>query len=144
MRIAAIIGALACLALVAAAPEPAASSRLPVLTGCLGNSLVRPKAVDFCGDGAFFLRQIKWATWSRSSAVGAAVAHQDDCRPDCADGTYHLYPVAVWLTRPRTCSDRRVQFTRVNYEFLARHPAGIRFGPYVVNAPLGVDTTRCP
>jgi hypothetical protein len=122
----------------------AAGTSLPVLTGCNSQLLMRPKAVDFCGDGAFFLRRIRWSSWGSSSAVAAAVAHQDDCLPDCARGRYRVYAVAVWLTRVRECSDSRIQFTRLAYEFLVGHPPGITLGPHVVSAPLGVGATRCP
>jgi hypothetical protein len=144
VRAAAILGVLVCLALVTSAPDRAALSGTPMLTGCVGKSLIRPEAIDFCGDGVFFLRRIRWASWGRSSAVAAGMAHQDDCRPDCARGHYRLYPVAVWLTRVRTCSDYRVQYTRLVYEFLVHHPAGIKSGPLVVTAPLGAGAACCP
>jgi hypothetical protein len=44
----------------------------------------------------------------------------------------------------RTCSDYRVQYTRLVYEFLVHHPAGIKSGPLVVTAPLGAGAACCP
>jgi hypothetical protein len=142
VRVATALG-LADLAMTGSNAHVARATSPPGLTGCSGQHLIRPQAIDFCGDGAFFLRNVRWASWESSWAVAAAVAHQDDCQPDCARGTYHVYAVAVWLTRVRKCSDARVQFTRLAYRFLVRHPVGITLGPHVVRAPL-LGTTRCP
>ena len=132
------------LTLVAVAPGEAAMPRSPVLSGCLNKLLVRPSRIDVCGDGNFFLTDLRWASWSPSGAVGAAVAHQNDCTPSCAAGRYHLYSAAVWLTRARTCSDGRIQYTRLSYEFLALRPAHIAAGPHVVTAPLDLGAAHCP
>jgi hypothetical protein len=120
------------------------SPRAPLLSGCVDQRLVRPARIDFCGDGNFYLTGIVWAAWDTSGAVGAAVAHQNDCVPFCAGGHYHTYSAAVWLTRARTCSDGRLQFTRLSYLFLLQRPSHLSAGPHLVTAPLGVPAARCP
>lgn len=144
VKLATTFGVLASLALMTAAPEQAAPTRLPVLTGCDGSILVRPAALSFCGDGNFYLTAIKWAAWGTSGAVAAAVAHQNDCNPYCAAGHFHVYNAAVWLTRAKKCSDGRIQYTRLSYEFLSRSPPHISLGPHAIRAALGVGPTRCP
>lgn len=128
----------------AAAAKALGSIDTPVLTGCAGQLLLRPPSISFCGDGNFYLTGITWAAWGRFGAVGAAIAHQNDCASFCAGGHYSLYNAAVWLTRPRRCSDGRIQYTRLAYVFLTRSPPRISPGPHVLNAPLAVGAARCP
>lgn len=134
------------LALAAGASAMPTQPPVPVLGSCLNKPLVRPKRIDVCGDGNFYLTNVRWASWDASGAVGAAIAHQNDCNPYCAAGHFHVYSAAVWLSRVRLCSDHRIQYTRLSYAFLARPPRPISAGPHVLAAPLGYygGSVHCP
>ena len=51
---------------------------------------VRPESILFaCGDGNYYASHLTWDRWEVKRAVGEGLFHQDDCRPNCADGTFH-------------------------------------------------------
>ena len=115
----------------------------PALGGCTGHALVRPSSLDFCGDGAFYIRRLKWSNWTKTGAAAAGQAHQNDCLPSCAAGHSHVYPVMVALSRPELCSNGRREYTRLTYRFLADKPPYISSGPHPLTTPLGVYGPRC-
>lgn len=60
-----------------------------------------------CGDGNARVVHLRWSEWSEVRAVGVGTWQQNDCRPDCADGTFHDYPVRLALTEPMGAGPRR-------------------------------------
>jgi hypothetical protein len=115
----------------------------PVLGGCPSGLLVRPSSIGFCGDGNFNLIRLRWSRWTAKGAAASGVAYENDCSPFCADGHFHNYDVTVALGRPRRCSDHRIEFTRLYYEYVRSRPPGVGAAKHVITAPLNVDT-RCP
>ena len=112
--------------LVISADADGASLRLPAFAGCLDTPQTRPSDVQLaCGDGNFFLTQVKWSSWTDASAAGLATGHQNDCKPFCAAGHFHLYRVAVRVFRPETCRNGARKFTRVTFSFVSTRPAGV-------------------
>jgi hypothetical protein len=91
----------------------AARSPLPVLEGCMGKLLVRPSSIAFCGDGNFYLTNLKWSRWTAANAAAMGQAHQNDCNPYCAAGHFHVYRVVIGLSRPAICSHGRREYTRL-------------------------------
>ncbi|MBZ9640743.1 hypothetical protein [Streptomyces sp. PSKA30] len=90
----------------AAAPSTAQSvaqrSASPVLVDCFWKSQVRP--ADFilaCGDGNSRLTALRWSHWHAGSAVAVGLNAVNDCRPYCAAGRFHSYPVVVRLDDPQ-------------------------------------------
>lgn len=82
---------------------------------------VRPATIVYTGDGTGLLAgahvsrhssPIRWRKWTTRVALGSGYNQLNDCRPDCADGTFHGFPVRIELWRPRTLGGRRV-FTRL-------------------------------
>jgi hypothetical protein len=61
----------------------------------------RPRTLDVAGEGSFIVERMRWRNWGSRSAHGRGIGAQDDCRPDCADGTFHRAPAKVRLWRPR-------------------------------------------
>ena len=45
--------------------------------------------------------QIDWSTWTASQAVGHGDLWADNCKPNCADGTYFPLPIKLVATRVR-------------------------------------------
>ena len=85
-----------------AAPAVQQRSGSPVIVDCLWHPKVRPG--DFmiaCGDGNSLLSSIHWSQWGSAEAVAKAVNVVNDCKPYCAAGRFHPYPVVVRLDHPQ-------------------------------------------
>ena len=84
-----------------------------------GQSLVRPPSLSFGGDGSFYLTELIWSSWRPATASAFGTAHQNDCKPFCANGLCRLlqevegFPrIAVSWGRP---SVSRWRFLRHNF-----------------------------
>jgi serine/threonine protein kinase len=91
-------------------PSPTASTTpAPVLSatvcthpydGCgngyLTTMQVRPPDIYISGDGSLYIKGIAWYGWGYATATGYGILEQNDCKPDCAEGTY--YGVAAQIT----------------------------------------------
>jgi hypothetical protein len=118
-------------ALLIAAALVSSHASVPAFAGCLSlsDAQIRPSALLVaCGDGNFFLAGVKWTRWDLREADGSGSGHQNDCTPDCARGNFHTYRVSVRLFRPRTCSNRRREFTRFTFRFVSKDPSGAANG----------------
>ncbi|MEU9445485.1 hypothetical protein AB0D42_32320 [Streptomyces sp. NPDC048304] len=74
----------------------------PVLVDCTWHTDVRP--TDFilaCGDGNSRLMGLHWKQWSPDRATATGVNMVNDCKPYCAAGHFHGYPVTVRLEDPK-------------------------------------------
>ncbi|MEU3858712.1 hypothetical protein AB0F03_15280 [Streptomyces sp. NPDC028722] len=115
--------------------RPAAQPR-PVLVDCLWHRTVRP--ADFilaCGDGNSRLTGLHWTRWSGRAATAAGVNLLNDCKPYCAAGTFHRYPVLVRLDGPQPWKKNPgVQhYTRMSLTYTGALPEGFQ---RVVTYPL--------
>jgi hypothetical protein len=97
----------------------------------------RPAAMVFaCGDGNFYATRLRWSRWTAAGATASGVGHRNDCRPYCAAGHFHAYPLVVTLARPERCGrNRQLEFTRVSWVFASRRPRGV--------ARNGSESFRC-
>ena len=67
----------------------------------------KPRRLNPSVDGALYVRPVQWRVWTDRRAVGAGIAHVNDCVPDCADGHFSAHPVTVYLSHPRElCGSR--------------------------------------
>ncbi|MEV6483893.1 hypothetical protein [Streptomyces sp. NPDC051576] len=85
-----------------AAPAAHQQRADPVLVDCLWHPEVRP--ADFvlaCGDGNSRLTSLHWTNWSADSATATGFNVVNDCKPYCAAGKFHSYPVVVRLDTPQ-------------------------------------------
>src|SRR5690242_2629326 len=65
---------------------------------------VKPRSIIItCADANFVLTGLKWSHWRRTSAAGAGSAKINDCKPSCAQGHFHTYPVSVRLSSAHFC-----------------------------------------
>lgn len=108
----------------------AGSPVVPSFAGCFGTApQVRPASIVVaCGDGNFFLTRLKWSSWNATAAAGLATGHQNDCKPYCAAGHFHLYLVSVHLSRPENCRNGRREFTRFTFRFVSSKPPHVARG----------------
>lgn len=85
-------------------PTSMPAAKLPATPSCdsqLGGSGVRPSGIFFgCATSADALTNITWTTWTSTAANGTATHAVNNCKPDCATGTYTRFPVTVQLSEP--------------------------------------------
>jgi hypothetical protein len=111
---------------------PAASGQQPgqpVIVDCLWKSHVRPG--DFmlaCGDGNSRLSTLHWSQWGADSAVASGVNVVNDCKPYCAAGKFHSYPVTVRLDHAQSWKKHPgVQhYTQMSLVYTDSRPSGFR------------------
>jgi hypothetical protein len=74
-----------------------------VIVDCFSQPQVRPgHFVIACGDGNSSLVSLRWSRWGPASAVATGLNEVNDCKPYCAAGRFHSYPVTVRLDQPRS------------------------------------------
>jgi hypothetical protein len=85
-----------------------------VWTGCAHTPRVRPASIVIaCGDGNFYADHLVWKRWSATGAVAAGIGHRNDCKPYCAAGHFHAFPLTIRLSRVVACVRGRREFSRV-------------------------------
>ncbi|MER8007907.1 hypothetical protein [Streptomyces sp. NPDC094149] len=120
----------------APAAQAARPATGPVLVDCFWHARVRP--ADFmlaCGDGNSRLASLRWTTWGRNSAKAQGVNWVNDCKPYCAAGRFHAYPVVVRLdhAQPWKKHPRLRHYTRMTLVYDTDRP---RSFPRTVVYPL--------
>ncbi|MDT9701840.1 hypothetical protein [Streptomyces sp. P17] len=112
------------------APAPAAQTAqqgvgLPVLVDCLWHPQVRPSEFMLaCGDGNSRLASLDWSRWGTDSARAEGVNWVNDCKPYCAAGRFHAYPVTVRLDHPKPWKKRPQvsHYTRITLVYTDSRP----------------------
>ncbi|MER6490037.1 hypothetical protein [Streptomyces griseorubiginosus] len=108
----------------------------PVLVDCLWHPRVRPTNFMLaCGDGNSRLASLHWTRWDARGARAEGLNWVNDCKPYCAAGHFHAYPVTVRLdrTRPWKKHPQVSHYSRITLTYPAARPA--QFGP-TVSYPL--------
>ncbi|MER6185796.1 hypothetical protein [Streptomyces sp. NPDC001652] len=111
-------------------PAPAAQTAqkptvLPVLVDCFWHPHIRP--TDFmlaCGDGNSRLTSLRWSQWGTDAARAKGVNWVNDCKPYCAAGHFHAYPVTVRLDHPQPWKKRPQlsHYSRITLEYTDGRP----------------------
>jgi hypothetical protein len=70
-----------------------------------GQMRARPMVVTVSVDGSLYVAAITWRGWGTGNATGTGTAHADNCKPNCAQGTFHEYPATITLTGPKLWRD---------------------------------------
>lgn len=99
----------------------------PVLVDCFFKPRTRPDVfILACGDGNSRLSSLHWSQWNGESAVAKGFNFVNDCKPYCAAGRFHSYPVTVRLDRPEPWKKHpgTQHFTRLSLVFPAARPDG--------------------
>jgi hypothetical protein len=120
----------------------AAARRMPTTT--TGGALVaRPAIVVFTADGSGLLGgftgqhphqdtpgnpfgHLRWTTWNSDEGRAWGAQWQNDCRPSCAQGTYHAFKATVHVWDPgRTGVFLRIQVkSRYSFSYTATYVGG--------------------
>lgn len=64
----------------------------------LAGMQTRPVRIFVTVDGGDVVGDLTWSGWGQPTARGSGTLEIDTCNPDCARGSYRLYPAAVTLT----------------------------------------------
>ena len=99
------IVALALLPVLVTALPASAGMRTHVTYDCSHTSIEPAKILFACGDGAFYSDHLHWSKWHTFRAVGEGEFHQNDCRPDCAEGTFHERDGRIVLHGRKWCAN---------------------------------------
>ncbi|MFI2205079.1 hypothetical protein ACH47Z_30695 [Streptomyces sp. NPDC020192] len=108
------------------ATAPAQVTRAqPVLVDCFFHRNVRPQ--DFilaCGDGNSRLTDLQWTQWGPDGAKAIGVNMVNDCKPYCAAGTFHAYPVVIRLSgeKPWKKHPRFQRFSDISLTYTGARP----------------------
>jgi hypothetical protein len=82
------------------------------------------KLVISCGDGGLYLAGLHWTSWTRVRAAASGSYVLNDCKPTCAQGHFHSYPVRVTLSRPKSCPGQAHRaFGRATFTYPGRRPS---------------------
>jgi hypothetical protein len=112
------------------AEATAAQNRVLLIYNCKRGKFKPSKVIVTCADANFRVRGIQWSSWTRREARGRGTALVNDCKPNCASGTFMRYPVRLRAFRPRMtggCVPGSL-FTRLAWRFPQRKPEGPRMG----------------
>jgi hypothetical protein len=124
--------------------QAATGSVLPSLGGCAADFHVRPIRIGpACGDGNFFITNLKWSRWNGMTASAVGIAHQNTCKPFCAGAPFRAYRVVVSLSRPETCKGGRREFTRLSWRFVSKKPPNVGAWHNTISAPF-FQGSGCP
>ena len=107
------------------AGSAAAASQFVVLN-CLGQAQVKPGTIALaCADNGAGLTHLRWASWTPELASAYGTEWENDCKPSCAQGHIHNYPVVVMLWGSGTVQghpgERR--YTNVTLSYTNGRPA---------------------
>jgi hypothetical protein len=104
----------------------AAGERVLLLYNCERGRFKPRRVIITCADENFRVRGITWSSWTTTAARGRGTALVNDCKPNCASGTFKSYPVRLRAFRPREtggCVPNSL-FTRLGWRFPKGKPAG--------------------
>ncbi len=121
---------LALLAVVIGVTAATATGGARVVGNCTHSQIKPASIILACADANAALTRIHWSSFGGSVAHGSAEYTFNDCKPYCAAGKVHSYPVSLILSDPRRCPDghRDYRIAVVDYSGASR-PAGSAGGP---------------
>jgi hypothetical protein len=77
-----------------------------------------------CADANYELVRLSWHGWGGAAATAAGSARANDCKPNCAAGHFHSYPITARASRLSVCGRARY-YARLTITYASRRPAGI-------------------
>lgn len=84
---------------VAATSAPAAAQTPPVIYDCQSHADVAPSEIVLaCGDAGIGVKNLTWSGWGHVTASASGNAWQNNCNPDCAQGTFIYTPATVTVS----------------------------------------------
>jgi hypothetical protein len=74
---------------------------------CLHVKMQPGRIMFACADGNYYARRLHWSMWHVRRAAGSGVFHFNDCKPDCANGTFHTRTGNIRLRNRIWCKRER-------------------------------------
>jgi hypothetical protein len=112
----------------AAAVTRAGSAAAPqyVVLNCMDKAQVKPGTISLaCADNGIGLTHLHWTSWTPQLASAYGTNWENDCKPSCAEGHVHYYPVVAVLWGSATVQghpgERR--YTEATLSYPKRRPA---------------------
>lgn len=68
---------------------------------------------------------LDWTSWTTKYGRGSGFSWLNNCKPNCAGGKYHSYPVKLKAWRPETKSGLLI-FTRLTITYTGKRPSYIK------------------
>ena len=89
-------------------PAQAASLSSPLLYNCTLLT-VRPTSIVLtCADSNRYIQDIKWSSWTSTSAHATGTLHWNGCAPACYDGKWHSTQIHFIARSPATVLAHRI------------------------------------
>lgn len=107
------------------AGSAAAAARYVVLN-CLDKAQVKPGTITLaCADGGTGLKDLHWTSWTPELASAYGTEWQNDCKPSCAQGHVHYYPVVamLWGSATVTGHPGELRYTKATLSYTKGRPA---------------------
>jgi hypothetical protein len=83
-----------------------------------------PSIIVACGDGNILLIHLKWTSFGGATANASGDYSANDCKPYCAAGKFHSYPVRVVLSKAMLCKDHHNDYQLASLTFTGARPSG--------------------
>ncbi len=104
----------------------AAAAPQYVVLNCLDKAQVKPGTISLaCADNGIGLTHLHWTSWTPQLASAYGTNWENDCKPSCAQGHVHNYPVVALLWGSATVKghpgERR--YTEATLSYTKRRPA---------------------
>jgi hypothetical protein len=68
---------------------------------------------------------LDWTSWTTKDGHGSGFSWLNNCKPSCASGKYHSYPVKLKAWRAKTQSGLKI-FTRLTITYTGKRPSYIK------------------
>ncbi len=114
----------------AARPALQGLPRVPAYTGVGVKYLeIRPRYILYTGDSSGVLSgpkpgdSLHWSSWTAKTAFGGGYDQIDNCKPDCASGSFTAYPIKIEAWKPGI-SHGELVFSRLTILYTSKPPAG--------------------
>ncbi len=87
-----------------------------------------------CADDGVRIEGLSWAGWTATTARGHGTLWENQCVPDCAEGKFARYPVAVTLFAVKPSSEGP-WFSRLTLTWERGRPPNQTPGTFALEAP---------
>ena len=106
--------------------DSAAAAPQYVVLNCMDKAQVKPGTIVLaCADDGLGLTHLLWTSWTPELASAYGTEWENDCKPNCAQGHFHYYPVVAVLWGSATVKghsgERR--YTEATISYLKGRPA---------------------
>jgi hypothetical protein len=78
-----------------------------------------------CADGNFSVAKLAWTGWGQAFTAGRGTGSVNDCKPNCAAGHFHSYPVILLATGRQSCHGTRA-YASITYAFITQAPYPVK------------------